>query len=238
MSAGGRASGGRGKLGARDGSALDSSGLGDRVLDDSGVDDAGLDERALADRALAERALAERALVLRAQDGDADAFDKLIDRHQGRLFRVAYLVLGDRQDSEDVVQETLLKAWKQLPLLSNPDAVRGWLGQICSRRALDVARTRSRRATDTQPPETLQTQRDNGPRADTAHTAEVNVQMHALAGVLASMDPELRSCWTLREIDGMTYREVARALDISEPAVRGRIARARTHVIDHMKDWR
>lgn len=239
MNAGGRASfSGRGKLGASDGSALDSDGLGDRVLDDAGLDDSRIDDRALADARVNDRVLADRALVLRAQDGDADAFDTLIDRHQGRLFRVAYLVLGDRQDSEDVVQETLLKAWKQLPLLSNPDAVRGWLGQICSRRALDLARTRSRRATDTQPPEILQTQRDNGPRADTAHTAEVNVQMHALAGVLASMDPELRSCWTLREIDGMTYREVARALNISEPTVRGRIARARTHVIDHMKDWR
>lgn len=141
-------------------------------------------------------------------------------------------------DSEDVVQETLLMAWKQLPLLEDPDAVRAWLSQICSRRALDVARRRSRRATDAEPPEILQTQRDNGPRADTAHAAEVNVQMHALAGVLAGMDPELRSCWTLREIDGMTDSEVARALDISVPTARGRIARARTHVIDHMKDWR
>ena len=53
----------------------------------------------------------DRVLVLRAQDGDAAAFDRLIDRHQGRLFRIAYLVLGDRQDSEDVVQETLTDAF-------------------------------------------------------------------------------------------------------------------------------
>ena len=65
-------------------------------------------------RRLAE--LSDRALALRAQDGDPDAFDVLIDRHQGRLFRIAYLVLGDRQDSEDVVQETLLTAWKRLHL--------------------------------------------------------------------------------------------------------------------------
>lgn len=180
----------------------------------------------------------DRSLVLRAQDGDAQAFDRLIDRYQGRLFRVAYLVLADRQDSEDVVQETLLTAWRQLPLIDDPDAVRGWLAQICSRRALDVARRRTRRATDTRPPETMQTRRDEGPRADPAHAAEVNVQMHALARVLATMEPELRSCWTLREIDGMTYREVATALGVTEATARGRIARARTHVIDHMKEWR
>lgn len=180
----------------------------------------------------------DRTLVLRAQDGDAESFDRLIDRHQGRLFRVAYLVLGDRQDSEDVVQETLLTAWNRLHLLDDPGAVRGWLAQICSRRALDVARRRSRRATDAQAPETLQRQRDDGPRSDPAHTTEVNVQMHALARVLSTMEPELRSCWTLREVDGMSYREVAGALDITEATARGRIARARTHVIEEMKEWR
>ncbi|MDZ4232311.1 MAG: sigma-70 region 4 domain-containing protein [Dietzia sp.] len=52
------------------------------------------------------------------------------------------------------------------------------------------------------------------------------------------MDPDLRSCWTLREIDGMSYREVASALDITESTARGRLARARTHVIEYMKEWR
>jgi RNA polymerase sigma-70 factor (ECF subfamily) len=180
----------------------------------------------------------DRTLVLRAQDGDPDAFDLLIDRHQGRLFRIAYLVLGDRQDSEDVVQETLLTAWKRLHLLDDPEAVRSWLSQICSRRATDIARRRARRSTDARPPEDLHVHRDDGPRADPARTTEVNAQMRALALVLATMEPDLRSCWTLREIDGMSYREVAAALDVTESTARGRLARARTHVIEYMKEWR
>ncbi|AWH96370.1 MAG: RNA polymerase sigma factor [Dietzia sp.] len=180
----------------------------------------------------------DRTLVLRAQDGDPDAFDVLIDRHQGRLFRIAYLVLGDRQDSEDVVQESLLTAWKRLHLLDDPDAVRSWLSQICSRRATDIARRRARRSTDAQPPELLNVHRDEGPRSDPAQTTVVNAQMQALARVLGTMDPDLRSCWTLREIDGMSYREVASALDITESTARGRLARARTHVIEYMKEWR
>ena len=182
--------------------------------------------------------LSDRTLVLRAQDGDPDAFDVLIDRHQGRLFRIAYLVLGDRQDSEDVVQETLLTAWKRLHLLEDPDAVRAWLAQICSRRATDIARRRARRATDAHRPEDLHRHRDPSSRADPAHASEVNAQMRALAQVLATMDPDLRACWTLREIDGMSYRQVAAALDVTESTARGRIARARTHVIDYMKEWR
>ena len=182
--------------------------------------------------------LSDRALVLRAQDGDPDAFDVLIDRHQGRLFRIAYLVLGDRQDSEDVVQETLLTGWKRLHLLEDPDAVRPWLTQICSRRATDIARRRARRATDAHRPEDLHRHRDPSSRADPAHASEVNAQMRALAQVLATMDPDLRACWTLREIDGMSYRQIAAALDVTESTARGRIARARTHVIDYMKEWR
>lgn len=180
----------------------------------------------------------DRRLVLRAQDGDPDAFERLIDRHQGRLFRIAYLVLGDRQDSEDVVQETLLTAWKRLHLLDDPEAVRSWLSQICSRRALDVARRRSSRATDAQPPEILHGRPDAAPRSDPARSAEVNAQMDALAQVLGTMEPDLRSCWTLREVDGMSYREISVALDITQSTARGRIARARTHVIDQMKEWR
>lgn len=187
-------------------------------------------------RRLAE--LSDRALALRAQDGDPDAFDVLIDRHQGRLFRIAYLVLGDRQDSEDVVQETLLTAWKRLHLLEDPDAVRAWLAQICSRRATDIARRRARRATDAHRPEDLHRHRDPSSRADPAHASEVNAQMRALAQVLATMDPDLRACWTLREIDGMSYRQIAAALDVTESTARGRIARARTLVIDYMKEWR
>lgn len=182
--------------------------------------------------------LSDRALALRAQDGDPDAFDVLIDRHQGRLFRIAYLVLGDRQDSEDVVQETLLTAWKRLHLLEDPDAVRAWLAQICSRRATDIARRRARRATDAHRPEDLHRHRDPSSRADPAHASEINAQMRALAQVLATMDPDLRACWTLREIDGMSYRQIAAALDVTESTARGRIARARTHVIDYMKEWR
>lgn len=182
--------------------------------------------------------LPDRVLVLRAQDGDAAAFDRLIDRHQGRLFRIAYLMLGDRQDSEDVVQETLIAAWERLHLLSDADAVRAWLSQICSRRATDIARRNARRATDAHSPDNLQWHPDSAPAADPARRSEVNLQLQALARVLATMEPDLRSCWTLREIDGMSYREVAHALDVTESTARGRISRARTHVIDRMKEWR
>ena len=185
-----------------------------------------------------ERNVDERTLVLRAQDGDTSAFEGLVDRHQGLLFRIAYLMLGDRQDSEDVVQESLLLAWKRLHLLDNPDRFRSWLSRICSRRATDLARRRSRRSTQAQPPEAMESRGDERPESDPARTTQVHAQLHALAQVLATLGPDLRSCWALREVEGMTYLEVARTLGITEATARGRIARARTQVIKQMQEWR
>ena len=180
----------------------------------------------------------DRSLVLRAQDGDIEAFESLIDRYQGRLFRTAYLILGDRQESEDVVQETLLLAWKRLHLIEEPAAVGGWFARICSRRALDVARRHGRRATRSDPGELFEARRDDRPGSDPARAVTVRAETDALARVLGTMSPELRSCWTLREVDDMSYREIADTLGLTESAVRGRLARARAHVISQMEQWR
>ena len=82
----------------------------------------------------------DRYLVLRAQDGDIDAFGKLVERYQGRLFRTAYMIVRNRHDSEDIVQETLVQAWRSLHLLRDPDAFRGWLMRICTNKATSSIR--------------------------------------------------------------------------------------------------
>lgn len=195
-----------------------------------------------AERALVGRA-DERALVLRAQDGDATAFAGLVDRYQGRLFRTAYMILTDRQDCEDVVQETLILAWQRLHLLENPAAFPGWVSQICVRRATDVVRRRARQRTDAQAPEDLPSRGalangSDGADTDPGRSTEINALLHAVAQIVATLDPEPRACWVLREIDGLSYREIARTLSLTEPTVRGRIARARTQIIQRMEGWR
>ncbi|NNG20658.1 RNA polymerase sigma factor [Naumannella sp. ID2617S] len=185
----------------------------------------------------------ERQLILRAQDGATEAFAELVDRYKGRLFRTAYMILGDRQDSEDVVQETLILTWKRLHLLENPAAFRGWVSRICTRRATDLVRRRARRRTEAYAPEDLQAETDladgaRRSRVDPARTTEVNAQLQALARILATLDPELRVCWVLREIDEQSYREIAQTLNLTESTVRGRIARARTQIIQRMEEWR
>lgn len=150
-----------------------------------------------------------------------------------------------------MVQESLVLAWRRLHLLEDPAAFRGWVGQICTRRATDVVRKLARRATHTATDEDLEpaahateTVRDRpGAQAgssanDPARNALVNAQMRALAEILRAIDPALRTCWVLREIDGMSYQEICRIVDAPEPTVRGRIARARTRIVREMEEWR
>ncbi|MBO3725171.1 sigma-70 family RNA polymerase sigma factor [Actinomyces bowdenii] len=190
----------------------------------------------------------ERHLVLRAQDGDADAFEQLINRYQGRLFRAAYMILGNRQDSEDAVQEALILAWRRLHLLREPEAFHGWLLRICTNEATSAVRRRSRHRTDPHDSESLESldsqagdartgAAGGSTAADPARSSEVNAQIQALADVLSTLRPELSVVWVLREVETMSYEEIARTLNITVSTVRGRLARARSAVIKRMKEW-
>lgn len=188
---------------------------------------------------------ADAALVLRAQDGDVSAFERLVDRHQAGLFRVAYMVLGNRQDAEDVVQESFLTAWRRLHLLEQPAAFRSWVSRICTQRSMDAVRKQARRGTN---PADLTADAGvavagdpvgaGAPTGDPARSAEVNAQLRALADILGTLSPELRACWVLREVDGMSYAEIGQVLQLTEPTVRGRLSRARSHIIESMEGWR
>ena len=128
----------------------------------------------------------DRYLVLRAQDGDIDAFGKLVERYQGRLFRTAYMIVRNRHDSEDIVQETLVQAWRSLHLLRDPDAFRGWLMRICTNKATSIIRQLQRRATDPYDSEGLESatvlpNTTSTATEDPAQSSEVNAQIEALA---------------------------------------------------------
>ena len=184
----------------------------------------------------------DRYLVLRAQDGDIVAFEKLVDRYQGRLFRSAYMIVRNRQDSEDIVQETLIQAWRSIHLVRQPDAFRGWLLRICTNKATSLMRKQHCRATDPYDAESLETasntaQASANNTANPADSSEVNAQIKALADILASVPPNLRIVWVLREIDEMTYEEIGQTLNLTVPTVRGRLARSRSLVMSMMKEW-
>lgn len=185
--------------------------------------------------------LDEGSIVALAQDGDPGAFEDLVTAYQGKLFRLAYRMLNDRGEAEDAVQEVLTASWRALPTLHNADAFGGWLYRMATNHCLDVLRRRARHPEPCIDVAQWEWTSGNGVAPaddDPPAAAEAAAEMHALTALLRSLSAELRACWLLYEIHGRSYAEIAAALEISQSAVRGRLARARHHLAEGLEQWR
>lgn len=176
--------------------------------------------------------MADAILAQRAIDGDTAAFEALIRRH-GPLMR-AYVarIAGSVSDADDIVQEAFYTAWRRLPELRDPAAVKGWLMRVASRHAFRHLR---RRPTEESLPEweaayPAETQPEN--------IAIRNAQLQALGTALDALPEDLRQCWLLREVAELSYDDIAEQLGIPRSTVRGKLARARTSIYARMEQWR
>lgn len=172
-------------------------------------------------------------LVSRSKDGDVRAYEQLVLRHQGQMFRLASKMLADRTEAEDVVQEVFLAAWRRLAQLNDDAAFVGWLYRMTTNRCLNVIRAR-------RPHVDADLDLAESPRSDIQpeHATQVNTQLEALNAALQDLTPEQRACWLLREVHGLSYEEIGDIVGANTTAVRGRIARARAQLSEVMKPWR
>lgn len=174
----------------------------------------------------------DQILADRAADGDMRAFEVLVRRY-GPLMRVyASRVLGSNDEMDDVVQESFITAWQQLPTLENGAAVKSWLMRIVSRKSVDRVRAR-RRHVD------IDLTDAPAPAQQSPHRlAEAGSQTEALTRVLADLPEDQRRCWMLRELAECSYGEIAEELEIPVSTVRGLLARARKTLLQEMEEWR
>ncbi len=174
-------------------------------------------------------------LVVRAREGDIAAFEALVDEYERKLLRFAWRTLGDRQDAEDIVQDTLVQAWRSLSALNEPAAFGTWIYRMASNRCTDVLRRRAARPSDASDPD------DMGHHPDGAVSVERSVEARTaldhFTEVLQTLSSEQRVTWVLHQMEGLSYAEVATTLGISEGSVRGRIHRARTAIAEGMQGW-
>ncbi|MCJ0702357.1 sigma-70 family RNA polymerase sigma factor [Frigoribacterium sp. CFBP9039] len=171
-------------------------------------------------------------LAARARDGDVHAYEVLARRH-GPLMRVyASRLLGSDLESDDVVQDAFLTAWRRLGDLENPAQVRNWMMRIVSNKSID--RLRARRDHDD-----IDQRDPAAPRSQSPdRVVEARLQMDAMWTALDKLPLDQRRCWLLRETAEYSYAEIAEALGMSVSTVRGRIARARTFLMTEMEAWR
>ncbi|CAL9482573.1 ECF RNA polymerase sigma-E factor [Nocardiopsis dassonvillei] len=173
----------------------------------------------------------EAVLVERAQDGDEVSFETLLRRYQDVVYRIALRILRDPGDARDAAQEALITAWRKLPELNDSTAFGPWLKRIAGRRALNALRAR----TETEP---IDEQGALDPRAGPETEALAGDLRGALFQALAGLPPGQSTCWVLREMEGWGYEEIAEVVDATPTAVRGRIHRARAHLVKALAPWR
>jgi RNA polymerase sigma-70 factor (ECF subfamily) len=176
--------------------------------------------------------LDESVLVAQAREGDTDAFGALVRRYEGKIFRLAQHVTQNREDAEDVLQETFMKAYEHLDQFKGDSKFYTWIVRIAVNQALMKLR---RRKTDKSVSldETIDTGEDTVVREIAAwgENPEQQLSREELGGILdsaiESLEPLYRSVFVLRDIEEMSTEETAEALGLSVPAVKSRLLRAR-----------
>ncbi|WP_329458032.1 RNA polymerase sigma factor [Streptomyces sp. NBC_01497] len=178
--------------------------------------------------------LDDELLAARAGDGDDDAFAVLVHRHSAALLALAYGLLGDRADAEEAVQDALVGAWRRLPDFRGDAAFQTWMYRIVTNRCLSVLRARL----PVEPLDAVPEPATQDVACQPARAAESAATKDALSRALRRLRAEQRTCWVLREIQGLSYGEIAHAVGTSEQSVRGRLFRARCNLMKEMASWR
>lgn len=168
-----------------------------------------------------------------AQDGDADAYARIVKSWGGRLLRFCRNNLPATIDAEDVVQDVLLTAWQKLPGLDDRSRFRAWMYTIARNRCREVIRTAGRRATDPVSPEEVAVKIDS--RQDPARAHARDAAMVALRKSVAGLPDSQRRIWVMAQIDGLGYAEIADIEELPLSTVRGRLARARATIAKEME---
>lgn len=156
-------------------------------------------------------------LVARARGGDRESYATLVDRHRTSLERFALRLLGEREEAEEALQDSLIRAWTALPQCTEPDRVRGWLFRILVNRC----RTRLARGN----------RQVRGAVGDAALASAPAAPAddgwrEELTRALAALPEEQREAFLLKHVEAFSYEEMAELTGQSVPALKMRVSRA------------
>jgi RNA polymerase sigma-70 factor, ECF subfamily len=185
---------------------------------------------------------AELALVEAAKAGDIGAFEELVKRYDRNVFRIAQHITQNREDAEDVVQEAFLKAYGNLGQFQGQSKFYTWLVRIVVNEALMKLRRRRPERTVSLDQE-VETEEDKIPRevADWSPNPEQQYSQAELRDILQKtiqgLPSGFRTVFVLRDVEGLSTEETAEALDLSIPAVKSRLLRARLQLRDRLERY-
>ena len=181
----------------------------------------------------------DRELVARVQRGDMAAFDLLVRKYQHRIAGLISSYIADRSEVQDVAQETFLRAWRAIGNFRGDAQFYTWLHRIAVNTAKNhlVAQNRRPPASDIDAGDAAQYEsggrlRDN----DTPERELLRDEIErTVLGVVEALPGELREAITMREVDGLSYEEIALRMDCPIGTVRSRIFRAREAIDNELR---
>lgn len=171
----------------------------------------------------------DHALVERSQAGDIAAFEALVRRHQGRAYGIAFQILRNREDAEEVAQEAFVRVYQSLSGFRREAQFSTWLYRIVVNLSTDRVRKRSRTGTEVEVPLDLAGGEDPAKGADQRRLRE------AIQAAVETLSEEHRLVILLREIEGLSYEEIAAACGCPVGTVMSRLFQARRKLQEKLR---
>src|SRR6266576_3244094 len=184
----------------------------------------------------------ELTLVQAAKSGDVSAFEQLVRRYDRNVFRIAQHITQNREDAEDVVQDAFLEAYNNLAQFQGQSKFYTWLVRIAVNEALMKLRRRRPERTISLDEE-VKTEDDSVPRevADWSPNPEQQYNQAELREILDKtihgLPATFRTVFVLRDVEGLSTEETADALELSIPAVKSRLLRARLQLRERLNKY-
>jgi RNA polymerase sigma-70 factor (ECF subfamily) len=189
---------------------------------------------------IAERPLSGVAVTTEAEPrqpeveaADPEELHKLVVEHGDAAFRLALSIVRDSALAEDIAQEALLKAWLALPTLRSPSSLRSWVLRIVHNTSISMLR--ARRAVVTDPHEFPET--PAAPEKSVENRVQSGAVISDFVDALDTLDELSRSIVVLRELEGLSYDEIAEVLGVALPTVKTRLLRARRRLGANLREW-
>jgi RNA polymerase sigma-70 factor (ECF subfamily) len=172
----------------------------------------------------------ETRLVIQAQKGDQDALRRLVELHWAGVVNVAYRMCGDAHLAEDAAQEAFIRAWRSLGSFRAGSPLRPWLYRIALNAALDALRKRK-------PQANLEALPLTAGGGDPSGLAEAHERRWMVQQAVLALPEASRTALVLREYEGLSYAEIAQALEIPIGTVMSRLSYARAQLAKALRSY-